>query len=94
MKLLKKWFSPKPGAAMSIVGAVVGGVIGIIVLAKLAVALWPTLAATGTDVAALTQTDAGTEMLQGIWPIVLVVVGVGLAAGAIFFVLRKFGVMR
>lgn len=87
-------FKKKSGAAGGLIAGVIGGVIGVVVLAKVAIALWPTFVGTNTDVAALTQTDAGTETLQAIWPIVIVVVGIGIAAGAIFWALRKFGVMK
>lgn len=90
---MKKFLTKPRQGKMGLVAGIIGGVIGIVVLAKVAVAMWPTFVGTGTDVAALTQTDAGTETLQAIWPIVIVVVGIGIAAGAIFWALRKFGVM-
>ncbi len=68
--------------------------IGIVLLAKLVVGLWPTLAETDTDIQALTSTDIGTTSLQTMWPIVLMVVGIGIAVGAIFMALRKSGIMK
>ncbi|MDD5189523.1 MAG: hypothetical protein PHE50_00590 [Dehalococcoidales bacterium] len=78
------------GKANGIVMGIVGGICGIVIIAKAAVALWPTLASTGTDVAALTQTDAGTETFQAFWPILLTLCGIGVAVAGLFFVVRKF----
>jgi hypothetical protein len=65
-------------------------IMGVVILGALVVALWPTFVGTDTDVQALVGTDAGTEFLQVVWPIVLIAVGIGLGAGVVFWVLRKF----
>lgn len=65
----------------------------IIVLGALIPVLWPMMEATDTDIQALTETGPITTFLQTMWPIVLLVIGIGVAAGLVFMALRKFGVM-
>ncbi len=73
------------------VKTVVSVIVGVLIVGTLIGALWSPLAATDTTIQALTETDAGTTMLKVMWPIALVVVGVGLAAGVVMWVLRKGG---
>lgn len=65
----------------------------IIVLGALIPVLWPMMEATDTDIQALTQTGPITVFLQTMWPIVLLVIGIGVAAGLVFYSLKKFGVI-
>lgn len=73
---------------------VVSVILLVVVLGALIPALWPSMQATDTDIQALNATagDIATPFLQTIWPIVLLVIGIGIAAGLVFFALRKFGV--
>lgn len=75
------------------VSVVVSLIVGVLVIGTVVAALWSALAATDTSIQALTETDAGTVMLKAMWPIVLVCVGIGIAAGAVIWVLKKAGVM-
>lgn len=70
--------------------------VGIILLVAgtLLPVIWPLMVGTDTAVQALTETDSATTTLQTFWPVVLLVGGIGIAAGAIFFVLRRVGVMK
>lgn len=88
-KVLGRFHSNQSG----MIQAVVSVILIVIVLGALIPALWPKFSETATNIAALTQTDAGTETLQSLWPIALVVVGIGIAAGIVFMALHKFGVM-
>lgn len=72
---------------------VLGVVMLIIVLGALIPVLWPMMEATDTDIQALTQTGPITVFLQTMWPIVLLVIGIGVAAGLVFYSLKKFGVI-
>lgn len=65
----------------------------IVLLGAMAPVLWPMFVGTDTDIQAMTETDDATVMFQAIWPVVLLVLGIGLCAGLIFFGLRKFGLM-
>lgn len=76
-----------------IVKAVIGVMMVVVVLGAAIPALWPTFTGSADDIAALTQTDAGTTMLQTMWPIALVIIGIGIAAGIIFLALREFGII-
>lgn len=72
---------------------VLGVVMLIIVLGALIPVLWPMMEATDTDIQALMETGPITVFLQTMWPIVLLVIGIGVAAGLVFYSLKKFGVI-
>lgn len=76
------------------IGAVISIIIGVVILGNVVGALWAVLAATDTTIQALTQTDAGTVMLKAMWPIVLIAVGIGIAAGVIMWSLKRMGLMQ
>lgn len=68
-------------------------VLMFVVLGALVPVLWPLFVGTDTDVQAMTETDDATVFLQTLWPIILIVVGLGFVAGLVFYALRKFKVM-
>lgn len=73
---------------------VVSVILLVVVLGAIIPALWPTMTATTDDIAALNATGStATSFLQTIWPIVLLVIGIGVAAGLVFYALRRFGVL-
>ena len=73
---------------------IVGVILLVVVLGAIIPALWPTMTSTDTDIQALNATGStATSFLQTIWPIVLLVIGIGVAAGLVFYALRKFGVL-
>lgn len=75
------------------VKGVVSVIIVVVVLGALISALWDTMLGSDTAIQALTDTGTATTMLQDMWPIALIVVGVGIAAGIVFYALRKFKVI-
>lgn len=83
----------KTQKGIAAVGGIVSGLIGVVIIGLLAVNLWGTFVGTGTSVAALTETDAGTVTLKAVWPIVLTIGGIGVAVAALYYVLNKFGIM-
>lgn len=89
MKSIVKVLQSQKGS----ISGIVSGIVGIVVIGLLAANLWGTLQSSGTDIAALTETDAATVTLQGAWPIVLLVAGVGIALGAVIYALKRFGIM-
>lgn len=91
IKFLKHLQTSLQSQRGSIVQNIIVGVVGVVVIGAILVALWPTFIGTGTSVAALTQTDTGTKTLQAIWPIVLVVGGIGISIAALMYILHKFG---
>lgn len=62
----------------------------IIVIGTIVPVIWPMFVATDTDVQAMTETDDATVTLQSLYPIMLVVVGILIAAGLVFYGLRQF----
>ena len=71
---------------------VIGVILVIIVLGALLPVLWPMLVDTDTDIQAIEGGGAITGFLQAMWPIALIVVGIGIGAGIIYYALKKFGV--
>jgi hypothetical protein len=75
---------------ISIVKGLVTGAVGLVVIGAILPALWPTIVGSGTSIAALTQTDAGTVTMKAIWPITIIIVGIGAGIMAIMYVIKKF----
>lgn len=87
-----KVFQAQPGAFN--VGTIVAVAVGVAILGAIVPALWPTITGSDTAIQALTQTDAGTTTMQALWPILLIAVGCGIAAGLVMWALRKFNLSR
>lgn len=68
-------------------------VIGIVIFGALIPVLFPLITDSDTAIQALTGTDDGTVMLQTMWPILLVICGIGVPVGVLYFALRKFGLI-
>ena len=83
----------KGGDKVKILGALIGVVVVIIVLANAIPVLWPIATGASANITAMTGTDAGTETIQAFWPIVLLLVGLGIAISLIVYALRRFGVL-
>ena len=90
--VLAKIASQAGFSGMGILGSLLGVVVVLVVMTRAIPVLWP-LAANSTAIDAMTGTDAGTTTVQAFWPIILLLVGLGLAIGLIVFALRKFGLM-
>lgn len=67
-----------------------GVAVVLIVIANVVPVLWPITVSAGGNVTAMTGTDAGTTTFKAFWPIVLLLVGLGLAIGLITYAMRKF----
>lgn len=80
----------KGGDKMTLLKGLLGTVVVLVVLGAAVPVLWP-LASNTTAIDAMTGTDAGTTTIQSFWPVVLLVVGIGLAVGLIVYGMRKFG---
>lgn len=77
----------------AIVGSLVAVVVVIIVLANAIPVLWPLATGASGNITAMTGTDAGTTTIQAFWPIILLLVGLGVAVGLIVYALRRFGLL-
>lgn len=80
-------------AGMGILYSLIGVVVTIIVLAKTIPVLWPMATEASGNITAMEGTDEGTQMMIAFWPIVLLIIGLGVAIAVIVFALRKFNVM-
>ena len=67
-----------------------------VVVAALLPVLLPLLFDSIGDIDAISHEDAGAELslLQTLWPIVVMIIIIGIAAGLVFYALRHFGVVR
>ena len=65
----------------------------LIVIATAFPIVWPMVVGAGGNITAMSGTDAGTTTLQGFWPLILLVVGIGIAIGLIMYGLKKFQIM-
>lgn len=71
---------------------VIGIVLMVVVLGALLPVLWPMVEDTAADVSGnLSGTGPGGTFIATMWPIVLLIVGIGVAAGLIFYALKRFG---
>lgn len=71
---------------------VIGVILIVVVLGALLPVLWPMMVGTDADIQAM-EGGGITDFLQAMWPVALIIVGIGIAAGLIFYALRQFGVM-
>ena len=73
----------------------------LIVIATAFPIVWPMVTSAGynivgsvsENVTGMTGTDAGTTTVVGFWPLIMLVVGIGIAIGLIMYGLKKFGVL-
>ena len=78
---------------MALLSAIIGVVVVIIVIATAFPVLWPLATDASANITAMTGTDVGTETIQAFWPVVLLVIGLGLSVGLIVYGLKKMGLM-
>lgn len=78
--------------AGSIVNRVIFLVLGIVIVGAMIPALWPVAEQTGTAIQAMNTTGASGDFIKTMWPIGLIVAGLGLGIWLIFFALSKLGV--
>jgi membrane protein insertase Oxa1/YidC/SpoIIIJ len=76
------------------IGKVLGVIVTVVVLGAIiggASGLWDTMMDSDTSVQAITDATAPTTIFQTLWPIMLLVIGVGIAAGVIMYAVKEFG---
>ena len=78
---------------MGLLASLIIVVVVLIVLGTAIPVLWPLASATSVGIGNMTGTDAGTTTIQAFWPVILLVVGMGIAVGLIFYGLHKFGLI-
>ena len=78
----------------SLLTAVLIVAITLVVLGAAIPVVWPMLQETETDIAALNESagaTAATNFLESMWPIVILIVGLGIVVALIWFGLKRFG---
>ena len=78
------------------ISKVLGVVLIAVVVAALLPVMLPLLFDSIGDIEDITHADAGAELdlLQTLWPIVVMIIIIGIAAGLVFFALRRFKVIK
>jgi len=77
----------------SILTGIILSVVTIIVLAALIPGLWPMLTASTAQINAINGTDTATVFLKTGWPIAILLIGIGIVIGLIYFALKQFGII-
>lgn len=90
-RLLTRLAYGQTGGA-SIVNRVIFLVLGIVIVGSMIPALWPVAEQTGTAIQAMNSTSTAGEFIKTMWPLGLIVAGIGLGVWLIFFALQKLGV--
>lgn len=75
-----------------LLAGLLGVVVVMVVMGSAIPVLWP-VASNSTAINAMSGTDAGTTTIKSFWPIILLIIGIGLAVGLIVMALRKFGLL-
>ena len=78
---------------MGILVAIITVSVVLIVIATAFPIVWPMVTAASSNITAMTGTDAGTTTVQGFWPLILLVVGIGIAIGLIMYGLKRFQII-
>lgn len=79
---------------MFILGAIITVAVVLIVIATAFPIVWPMVVAAGGNITAMTGTDAGTTTVQGFWPLIMLMVGIGIAIGLVVYAVRQFRIMK
>lgn len=64
-----------------------------VIVGAIIVALWDTMMDSDTDIQAITDNGTATVFLQTAWPIILLIIGVVVAAGIIMYAVRKLNLI-
>lgn len=75
---------------MKILGSIIGVVVALVALGYAIPVLWPMAAGSADNISAMTGDDAGTTTMQAFWPVILLIVGLGIAVGLIYYAINKF----
>ena len=78
---------------MGLLAALITVSVVLIVIATAFPIVWPMVTSASSNITGMTGTDAGTTTVQGFWPLILLVVGIGIAIGLIMYGLKRFGVL-
>lgn len=78
---------------MKLLIALVGTIAVLIVMGYAIPILWPLATTASANITAMSGTDAGTSTVKAFYPIVMVIVGLGMGVGIIIFGLKKLGLL-
>jgi len=77
--------------------SVIGVILVVMVLGVLLPTVLPLMLDTDTDIQTFAAdagySDVGAPLFGTLWPIVMIVVMIGIAAGVVFFALKRFNVI-
>ena len=76
---------------MGILAAIIGIAVVMLVLGRVIPVIWPMITATSDNISAMTGADAGTVTIQSFWPLILLMIGLGIGVAIIMYAVKKFG---
>lgn len=79
---------------MVLLGAIIVVCVVLIVIARAFPVIWPIVTAAGANITAMSGDDAGTTTIIAFWPLVLMLVGLGVGVGLIIFAVKNFGLLK
>jgi hypothetical protein len=71
--------------------SVIGLILVFVILGTLIPVLWPMLTDTSAGVGNMTGGGAGGDLIKVVWPVALLLIGIGIAVALILFTIKKFG---
>lgn len=80
-------------AGMGILAGLISVVVVLIVLFYAIPIIWPVAVTASENMTSMSGTDEGTTIMKAFVPIILLVIGLGLAVALIVYAIRKFGIM-
>lgn len=77
---------------MQLLSGLLGVVIIMLVMSYAVPVLWPLVVTASANVTAMSGSDGGTTIMKALWPVALLMVGLGVGIGLIIFALRQLDV--
>ena len=83
--------SQRGAAGMGILGALLSVLVIFLVLGYTIPTIWPLISNNASSqISAMTGTDTGTVVLKALFPIAVLLVGIGLVAAIIMYAVKQF----
>lgn len=85
--------NPEAGfAGMDLLSGLLGVIVIVLVMSYAVPVLWPLATTAAANVTAMTGTDGGTTIMKALWPVALLMIGLGVGIGMIIYALRQLSI--
>lgn len=88
MNLIKR-FLKQAQRGIANLKTIISIVIGVVVLSVAIPVLWPMIQGSGTAIAAMTPTGAGTSFIQSFWPLLIIIAAIAIGVGILYFIVKQ-----